>query len=601
VNQLRPTATESTAAPGGFARFRAKLLVAMMLVVTAATALALFFAQRNVADNVRRDFARQFQSELAALHALQEVRHAALAERCRSLARKPRIHAALEDGALDLLYPSARDELSDMMDAADPEAPGQPKVFHTRFYRFLDSRGAVIPPASERDGGALTPAETAQLALRALPATAQGGYLWRSARTSGETLDEVLAMPIVSSETGEIIAALVLGFRPGDPAIRQADATIKSGIWTGGRLQLSGFDAPTREALAVQLQRGLTSAPGSEHSYTAKVGGVPYLLFSKLLNPGSSFPPAYEVCLCPLTDSVNRQRRLFWQFAGAGTLLLAGAFVASRILARRLSVPVERLAVDSEQNRAERARAEAALELTSEELQRSVRFSADASHQLKTPVTVLRAGLEELLAGEKLTGEVREEVSALVHQTFRLTSVIEDLLLLSRMDAGRLRLELAPLDLIPLVEGWLDDLGALPEAPGLAVETDFPPVLYILGEKRYTTLILQNLLENARKYNRSGGRLRIAARAEEGWAVLTVGNTGAPIPPAAREHIFERFHRGAMGENIPGHGLGLNLARELARLHQGDLRLARSDDEWTEFEARFRLVEQPAVAGPVRP
>jgi signal transduction histidine kinase len=259
---------------------------------------------------------------------------------------------------------------------------------------------------------------------------------------------------------------------------------------------------------------------------------------------------------------------------------------------------VERLAVDSAENRVQRARAEAALELTSEELQRSARFSADASHQLKTPVTVLRAGLEELLAGEKLSLEAREEIGSLVHQTFRLTSIIEDLLLLSRMDAGRLQIEFSAVDLTPLIEAWLDDLGALPDGLGLAVETDIPPALWIAGEKRYTTLILQNLLENARKYNRPGGRIRIAAREEGGWVILAIGNTGGPIPPTAQEHIFERFHRGAVGENVPGHGLGLNLARELARLHRGELRLARSDETWTEFEVRFRPAQPaPASAG----
>jgi signal transduction histidine kinase len=76
--------------------------------------------------------------------------------------------------------------------------------------------------------------------------------------------------------------------------------------------------------------------------------------------------------------------------------------------------------------------------------------------------------------------------------------------------------------------------------------------------------------------------------------VLTVGNTGRPIPTAAQAHIFERFHRGFIGENVPGHGLGLNLARELARLHHGDLRLTRSDETWTEFEVRF----QPPASRP---
>jgi signal transduction histidine kinase len=122
----------------------------------------------------------------------------------------------------------------------------------------------------------------------------------------------------------------------------------------------------------------------------------------------------------------------------------------------------------------------------------------------------------------------------------------------------------------------------------VTLDTNFPAGLRIAGEKRYTAIILQNLLENARKYNRPGGRIRIEGRAEAGMVLLTVGNTGRPITPGAQDHIFERFHRGAMGENVPGYGLGLNLARELARLHGGDLHLLRSDSEWTEFEVRFR-------------
>ena len=268
----------------------------------------------------------------------------------------------------------------------------------------------------------------------------------------------------------------------------------------------------------------------------------------------------------------------------------------SQLLSRRLSEPVEKLAIDSLESRAHWRQAEAALELTSQELQRSARFSADASHQLKTPVTVLRAGLEELLAGEELGAEARAEISRLVHQTFRLASVIEDLLLLSRMDAGRLKIQFANLDLSLLLDRVLDDLSALPDPPRLSVDSEIAPSLWISGERRFAELILQNLLENARKYNREGGRIRLAARAEGEWAVVSVGNTGAPIPRESQAHIFERFHRGAVGENVPGHGIGLNLARDLARLHGGDLRLSRSDADWTEFELRLRL-EAPAGGG----
>jgi signal transduction histidine kinase len=73
--------------------------------------------------------------------------------------------------------------------------------------------------------------------------------------------------------------------------------------------------------------------------------------------------------------------------------------------------------------------------------------------------------------------------------------------------------------------------------------------------------------------------------------VLTIGNSGRPIARAAQEHIFERFQHDFSGTGVSGHGLGLNLARELARLHGGDLRLVRSDNDWTEFEARFRITQ----------
>ncbi|MEY2575892.1 MAG: two-component system, OmpR family, sensor kinase, partial [Verrucomicrobiota bacterium] len=95
------------------ASFRAKLLVAMMLVVAGLTGTGLYVAQRKANADIQRDLQRNFQADLAALHSVEELRYAALAERCRTLVAKPRIHAALEDNALDLLYPSAKDELRD--------------------------------------------------------------------------------------------------------------------------------------------------------------------------------------------------------------------------------------------------------------------------------------------------------------------------------------------------------------------------------------------------------------------------------------------------------------------------------------------------------
>ena len=563
-------------------RFRTKLLVAMMLVVSAVTVLGLFFAERNLTAGVARDREREFQAQLASLHHARAVRAAALAERCRALVRKPRIHAALEDNALELLYPSAKDELRDILPGPAEAAPDSAvPALRAHFYRFLDRTGAiVVPPAKAGDVGLLTAADEAQLRLPRAPDQPQLGYL---TRTGSAVLAEVITTPIVSTENGEVIAALALGFKPLAGENVPGSPGLLRGLW------LAGTERSFPLGAARATVRGADVLRAGAAPLRVAIDGVPHLLFSQRLNPGSLYPAAYEVCVYPLTDLLARQRALRWQVLGAGALVLLVGLAASQFASARLSAPVEQLAVDSEENRAQRARAEAALEHTAEELQRSARFSADASHQLKTPVTVLRAGLEELLARENLTPDECQQLAALVHQTYRLSSLIEDLLLLSRLDAGRLTLDFAPVDLVPLIEASLDDLGAVPDALALAVETDFPVVLAVAGEKRFTSLILQNLLENARKYNRPGGRVRVTARAVADTAVLTVANTGRPIAPAAQAHIFERFHRGSIGENVPGYGLGLNLARELARLHGGDLRLARSDESWTEFEVTFRL------------
>lgn len=579
----------------GVARFRTKLLVAMALVVLAITASGLYFAQRKVAAETEHDLQRDFQAALASLHGIQEIRHAALAERCRALARKPRIHAALEDGALDLLYPSAKDELRDVMEGEGEQPPETAAhALRAKFYRFLDAKGAVIPAENAADVGDLKPEEESQLALNGITDEQQIGYLLRKAGDGSEAMAEVIAMPIFSTETGEVIAAIVLGFKPAELGSNREDTGMKSGLWLNARLHLPAFVESARTALGLEVTRAIGEGR-AEGDFAVEVGGTPHRLFFKRLNPGSLYPAASEVCIYPLTDLLVRQWQLRWQAAVACAVLLLGGIVASRFLAGRLAVPVEKLAVDSAEDRAQRQRAEAELEMTNEELQRAARFSADASHQLKTPVTVLRAGLEELLAGDNITPVMREELAALVHQTYRLTGIVEDLLLLSRMDAGRLRLEMAPVNLSQLIEGLRDDLGAQPEGFAFEIETDFPPGIHIAGEKRYTSIILQNLIENARKYNRRGGRIRIAARVEDDSAFLTIGNTGMAIPASAQDYIFERFHRGAVGENVPGHGLGLNLARELARIHGGDLRLVRSEDGWTEFEVRFRLAEPARI------
>src|SRR5260370_7246342 len=110
------------------------------------------------------------------------------------------------------------------------------------------------------------------------------------------------------------------------------------------------------------------------------------------------------------------------------------------------------------------------------------------------------------------------------------------------MDAGHVEGESQAVNLSQIIEEWLDDLGALPDSPDVKMERDVPPDLYIAGEKRYTSLIVQNLLENARRYNRPGGLIRVTAH-RKGSAVLPpTAHTPRPTPPHPQHPLFDRFH-----------------------------------------------------------
>src|SRR5437762_14101179 len=189
--------------------FRTRLSTAMMLIVASLTALGLYLAQRKLTSDAERNLQENFQGELSSLHKLEELRYAALAERCNALVAKPRIHAAIEDDAIDLLYPSAKDELRDLMEGEEPPPEQAARSLHARFYRFLDEDGAVIKPPNPSDVGELEAATEAQLSLKKLPDTRQIGYI-----QSAGAIHEVIAVPIFSTDTGDLVSALVIGFKP---------------------------------------------------------------------------------------------------------------------------------------------------------------------------------------------------------------------------------------------------------------------------------------------------------------------------------------------------------------------------------------------------
>src|SRR5256714_1751498 len=166
------------------ASFRTRLFAAIMVIVATLTALGFYLAQRKVTADARENLQQAFQAELTSLHKLEELRHAALADRCNALAAKSRIHAAIEDNAMDLLYPSAKDELRDLMEGEEPPPEQAAQWLHAKFYRFLDGTGAVLKPPNPKEVGQLDPKAEAQLVLKKLPDTQQIGYIRENAESA---------------------------------------------------------------------------------------------------------------------------------------------------------------------------------------------------------------------------------------------------------------------------------------------------------------------------------------------------------------------------------------------------------------------------------
>jgi signal transduction histidine kinase len=223
----------------------------------------------------------------------------------------------------------------------------------------------------------------------------------------------------------------------------------------------------------------------------------------------------------------------------------------------------------------------------SSSFEQAARFSADASHQLKTPLAVLRLGIEELLTDPNTSLSQQTQIEELLNQIHRLTSIVEKLLLLSRADAGRLGLRPQELPPSRFFSDFLDDIAALSQDKGIELETCISAGCPVLADPDSVAMILENLMENAIKYNRPNGRIKVTICETSDWTEVSIVNTSEPIPKKQAAHIFKRFVRGSAGEDIPGTGLGLSIARELAEANHGHLDLVSSANGWTEFRLRL--------------
>ncbi len=215
----------------------------------------------------------------------------------------------------------------------------------------------------------------------------------------------------------------------------------------------------------------------------------------------------------------------------------------------------------------------------------ATRFSADASHELKTPLAVMQGQLENALQAAPAGSREPEVFAELLEQTQRLKAITRTLLLLAQSDAGSLPLSRTRVDLAEELKTLLEDVETLAAGQGVRVEQDLGSALWVEVDWPLLRQAIGNVLQNAVRYNEANGWVRATLTSRDGCAVLEVSNGGRGIPEAEQPRIFGRFFRGdsARAQTAEGSGLGLSLAREIVRAHGGSLLLKESRPGQTSF------------------
>ena len=222
------------------------------------------------------------------------------------------------------------------------------------------------------------------------------------------------------------------------------------------------------------------------------------------------------------------------------------------------------------------------------------RFMADASHELRTPVSIARTAAQVTLGQPRRDeAEYREALGVIAKQTSRLTRLVDDMLVLARADAGGYPIVQTQIRLDQLVAECVREFGAPAEDKNIAFNTDLHPTT-MTGDETLLRRMLWNLIGNGVTYTPSGGSIDVSLTATDGHLLLRVSDTGPGIPAEDRERVFERFVRLDPARAAGGSGLGLAIARWIAEAHEGTLRVESSSPAGSVFVASLPV--QPHIA-----
>jgi two-component system OmpR family sensor kinase len=327
------------------------------------------------------------------------------------------------------------------------------------------------------------------------------------------------------------------------------------------------------------------------------------------LEHGGSFHYAIQVAT-PLdsTSAFLLAGRLL--FVGGSVAILGAVSVIGAILAARALRPIDRLVAKARQIGESSLRERLPHPETADEMGRLVatlnemldrieksfesqrRFTADASHEMRSPLSRLRSELEIALRRPRSAAEYEGVLRSALEEVERLSRITEQLLTLARLDAGEAaEVPRTSVALTPLVEEEVARLKPEADQRKIGFTLDGCPGLAAQGAGDALRLVVANLLHNAVKFSRPAGRVAVRLWLDRAQAVLAVSDTGPGIPPEDASRIFDRFYRGSASRtpDVPGVGLGLAIARAIVIAHGGSIILESPSGAGATFTVRLPL------------
>jgi heavy metal sensor kinase len=225
------------------------------------------------------------------------------------------------------------------------------------------------------------------------------------------------------------------------------------------------------------------------------------------------------------------------------------------------------------------------------------RFSADASHELRTPLTILQLELEEVIQNHRLDPALSEQIASALEETHRMSRIVENLLAISHLDAGEVKMKKVPLDLGELAKFTADEMRLLAEEKSVMLHSDVRTGIFVQGDRSRLQQVIVNLIDNAIKYTQKGGEVSVSVRRNANAGILEVFDNGAGIPAHALPHVFERFYRAdkARSRASGGAGLGLSIAKAICTAHGAEITVFSQEGQGSRFRIVLPLLDLPQI------